>query len=226
VIRQSFAWAWLALAQAVPAVSADDMREAMEAMVAGNFAEAYCVWRPMALAGDPEAQYHLGWLYANGNGLQVDTRRAVEWWRKAARQGFADAQFAMGLAATIGDGMKRDLNEAVRWYGLAARQGNEDARDILLQLAADPGVQILEQHPEFIDEDWFGWHGRIAGERVNVRGGPGTEHAVIGQLDEDTDVRVIARAGDWLRVVPPAGMTGEQTAWIHSDLVAEDGAAN
>jgi hypothetical protein len=199
----------------------DAMTAAMAAMLEGNFAEAYCLWQPLAERGDAEAQYHLGWLYANGNGLKVDTRQAVAWWRRAAEQGHADAEFAMGLAATTGDGMERDLNEAVRWYGLAAQQGHQDARDILLQLAADPAVRVLEQHPEFVDESWFGWHGEVVGERVNVRAGPGTANAVIGQLDTGAVVRVIARTGSWLRVVPPADWDRTKAAWIHAELVGE-----
>jgi hypothetical protein len=196
-----------------------DMAAAMEAMLEGNFAEAYCLWKPLAERGQPEAQYHIGWLYANGNGLRVDTERAVEWWRRAADQGLTDAQFAMGLAATTGDGMERDLNAAVSWYGLAARQGHEDARDILLQLAADPGVRVLEQHPEFVDEPWFGWRGRVSGDAVNVRAGPGTDEKVVGQLEKDTAVRVIARSGEWLRIVPPAQWEDAESAWIHDQLV-------
>ena len=198
-----------------------DMTGAMEAMLEGNFAEAYCIWKPLAERGDAESQYHIGWLYANGSGLRVDTERAVEWWRRAAEQGMADAQFAMGLAATTGDGMPRDLNAAVAWYGLAARQGHEDAQDILLQLAADPGVRVLEQHPEFVDEPWVGWQGRVSGDAVNVRTGPGTEATVIGQLEKDTAVRVIARSGEWLRIVPPATLEDAESAWIHGGLVEE-----
>jgi uncharacterized protein YgiM (DUF1202 family) len=202
------------------------MAAAMEAMLEGNFAEAYCLWKPLAEQGEPEAQYHIGWLYANGNGLRVDTERAVEWWRRAAEQGLADAQFAIGLAATTGDGMARDLNAAVAWYGLAARQGHEDARDILLQLAADPGVRVLEQHPEFVDEPWFGWRGSVSADAVNVRAGPGTQEKVVGQLEQATEVRVIARSGAWLRIVPPAQWQDVESAWVHGELVDEQPGAD
>ena len=39
--------------------------------------------------GVAEAQYQLGWLYANGNGLRVDLARGIEWWRRAAARGHA-----------------------------------------------------------------------------------------------------------------------------------------
>lgn len=80
----------------------------MQSLMQGNYAEAYCQWRPLADQGYAEAQYHVGWLYANGNGLAVDLSRALEFWTAAAEQGHADAQFAVGLAYTTGDGVEKD----------------------------------------------------------------------------------------------------------------------
>ena len=37
-----------------------------------NYAEAYCIWRPLADSGHAESQYRLGWLYAKGLGLAID----------------------------------------------------------------------------------------------------------------------------------------------------------
>ena len=122
----------------------------MKALREGNYAEAYCRWRPLAERGYAEAQYHLGWLFANGNGMSVDIEQALAWWGEAARQGHADAQFAVGLAYTTGEGMKKDLDEAINWYLAAARQGHQDARDILVQLNGDSTVHLLERHPEIL----------------------------------------------------------------------------
>ncbi|MBL3588487.1 MAG: hypothetical protein JMN24_01670, partial [gamma proteobacterium endosymbiont of Lamellibrachia anaximandri] len=42
------------------------------ALQRGDFAEAFCIWNPLAVEGHKDAAYNLGWLYANGNGLRVD----------------------------------------------------------------------------------------------------------------------------------------------------------
>jgi uncharacterized protein YgiM (DUF1202 family) len=211
-----------ALLLALPAgADESDLATALAAMQAGNFAEAYCLWKPLAEQGNAEAQYHLGWLYANGNGLRVNAERAVAWWRQAAEDGHADAQFAMGLAATVGDGMERDLPEAVGWYALAAEQGHEDARDMLLRLAADPAVNIPDTRPDLLAQPWFGWTAELSGERVNVRAGPGIKHSVVGQLGKGERVRVVARRGDWLRVAAPPALGAGAAVWIRADLVRE-----
>lgn len=194
----------------------------MEALMAGNYAEAFCDWRPLAEQGYAEAQYHLGWLYANGNGLAVDIEKALDYWRKAARQGHADAQFAIGLALTTGEGMDRDLDAAVGWYLKAARQGHQDARDILIRLNGDGAIDLMKSHPEIADEAWFGWTAEVTGERINVRGGPGTRHKIVARLDKGSTVRVIGRRGDWYMVVLPADDApgDENIAWIYKTLVS------
>ena len=191
----------------------------MQALLAGDYAEAYCRWKPLAERGDADAQYHLGWLYANGNGLRVDTAKAFAWWQRAATQGHADAQFAVGFALTMGDGTERDLKHAVDWYLKAAQQGHEDARDTLVRLAADPEAELLERHPELVSAPWFGWHGTVKGDRVNVRAKDGTDGKIVAKLDKGTAVRVIARRGEWLRITfTEAGGAGH-SGWIYENLI-------
>lgn len=43
--------------------------------------------------GDASAQYKLGRMYANGEGVPRNDTEAVNWFRKAAEQGLADAPF-------------------------------------------------------------------------------------------------------------------------------------
>lgn len=219
----------LAASMQVGIVCADTLSQAfddgMQALLTGNYAEAYCTWRPLAEQGHAEAQYHIGWLYANGNGLAVDVERALAYWHQAAGQGHADAQFAVGLAYTTGEGMKKDLDEAVRWYLQAARQGHPDAREILMRLNGDQTVRLLETHPDVATESWFGWTGEVSGERINVRAGPGTSHAIVAHLERGQTVRVVGQRGDWHMVVLPsdAARDGGMTAWIYKTLLSGAG---
>ena len=53
----------------------------------GDYAEARAAWTPLALAGDAEAQYYLGHLHAEGEGVVRDLGQALRWFRAAAEQG-------------------------------------------------------------------------------------------------------------------------------------------
>lgn len=195
--------------------------EGVTAMLEGNFAEAYCQWKPLAQRGHAESQYNLGWLYANGNGMNVDHDLAMQWWTAAAEQGHADAQFAMGMALTLGEGRKqRDIAGATEWFVRAARLGHRDARDILARLNLEPDFQVIDHHPELIDEEWFGWAGQVRGDVINVREGPTTKSKVVAKLELSTRIRVVGRRGDWLQVVlPPAPEQETRIAWIYHTLI-------
>ena len=76
----------------------------------------------------PIAQFSLGVMYDNGEGVPQDNAEAVKWYRLAAEQGDADAQFNLGRMYDNGEGVPQDYAEAVKWYRLAAEQGDADAQ--------------------------------------------------------------------------------------------------
>jgi uncharacterized protein len=52
--------------------------------------------------GDANAQFKLGLMYYNGEGVPEDDAEAVKWYRKAAEQGLAGAQFNLGVMYAYG----------------------------------------------------------------------------------------------------------------------------
>lgn len=211
------------LANVACAESPVAFEQGMNALLQGNFAEAYCQWKPLAEQGHAESQYNLGWLYANGNGVTVDMRQAFHWWNAAALQGHADAEFALGLSYLAGEGVKRDLPAAANWFYQAAQRGHIDARESLLRLTGDPSFDVLDTLPQLAEEPWFGWQGEVTGERVNVRAGPGTETPIIAQLSKGQAVQVLSRRGNWLRIRLPRLEELRQDAgalaWIYHSLL-------
>ncbi len=61
--------------------------------------------RARAEAGDAEAQYNLGLMYVNGEGVPEDDVEAVRLFRLAADQGLAEAQTNLGLMYDNGSGV-------------------------------------------------------------------------------------------------------------------------
>ena len=107
----------------------------MEAGIAayqrGDYAAARAAWAPLASAGDAEAQYFLGHLHAQGQGVARDPGQALQWFRAAAEQGEPYGQFALGYVYEHGLGAAPDPAAAVHWYRAAAAQGNLAARNNL-----------------------------------------------------------------------------------------------
>ena len=57
-----------------------------------NYSEAFKFCSVAAEQGNAEAQFNLGVMYDNGQGVKQDYFKAVEWYQKAAEQGHPLAQ--------------------------------------------------------------------------------------------------------------------------------------
>ena len=77
--------------------------------------------------GEREAQYHLGMMYIEANGVNQSDRKGVFWLRKSAEQGYNEAQRNLGTIYEIGLATRKNFVEACKWYKLAADQGNSNA---------------------------------------------------------------------------------------------------
>lgn len=63
-----------------------------EAWRLGDYATIALYTRPMAKRGNARAQYTMGRLHFNGQGVAQDYTEAVQWLRLSAGQGYAPAQ--------------------------------------------------------------------------------------------------------------------------------------
>ena len=78
--------------------------------------------------GDPNDQYNLGKVFADGNVVPQDFNEAFMWFEKAAEQGNAKAQYNLGRMYRKGKGVPQDYNEAIKWYTKSAKQGKAYAQ--------------------------------------------------------------------------------------------------
>lgn len=78
--------------------------------------------------GNAKAQFTLGEIYANGDGVVEDPVEAVRWYQKSAAQDYTRAQAALGYMYSVGHGVGKDSAEAVRWFRLAAEKGHATAQ--------------------------------------------------------------------------------------------------
>ena len=108
--------------------AAGPREDAESAYQRGDYALAAQLLRSLAEQGNATAQFNLGVLYANGQGVPQDYQEALKWYRKAAEQGDADAQYNLGLLYDSGRGVPQNSEEAAKWYRKAAKQGHAGAQ--------------------------------------------------------------------------------------------------
>ncbi|MCG6870490.1 MAG: SH3 domain-containing protein [Gammaproteobacteria bacterium] len=199
--------------------SASDTRtyeEARKSMQAGNYAEAYCILRPLAEQNDNRAQYLLGWMYHNGYGMAINDEEAKQWWTRSGNNGNRDALYQLALLLEL-DGRSGPDN-ALAYYLRAARLGHEDAGDWLrVRLATtmnDPAPELLDA----LEREWtlYGAPAKVKGDEANIRKGPGTGYPIVATLTRGTPLVELDRSGKWVRI----GLAGRrQTGWIYAPLL-------
>ena len=127
MIRAVFLAAALALASAGAATAQDagyaNWAAGARAYDRGDYAEAVRVWRIAGDQGNANAQFFLGKMYTDGQGVAQNHTEASRWFRRAADQGDAVSQYNLGFNYANGRGVPQNEAEAVRWYRMAADQG-------------------------------------------------------------------------------------------------------
>jgi len=69
--------------------------------------------------GDPDAQYHLGRMYLDGQGVGKNAKQAVRWLFAAANKGQYQAQAVFGALLFKGQSVARDAVRGLMWLILA-----------------------------------------------------------------------------------------------------------
>jgi uncharacterized protein len=95
----------------------------------GDYRAAVIEFRPLAEQGYRLAQYTLGLMYEQGQGVPQDYTQAIKWFGRAAVRGVPQAQFELGMLYANGLGVPQDFILAHAWVNLAAASAEPaDAR--------------------------------------------------------------------------------------------------
>lgn len=102
-------------------------QEGVDAYVQGNYAVALEKFRPLVEKGDARAQFSLGVMYHQGQGVTQDDKQAAALWSQSAEQGHVGAQDNLGLRYARGQGVAQDWVQADKWFTIATALGSEAA---------------------------------------------------------------------------------------------------
>ena len=149
---------------------ADEPKEVQELRKTGtvilkqqDYDKAIKLYKKGAKQGDADAQYNLGYMYENGDGVERDDNIAAEWYEKAAAQGHAKAQNNLAFLYRKGYGVPQDIDKAIELYEKSARQGCATAQRNLGYLYKY-GTEIGQDYVKAAE--WF----RKAAEQGNPTG--------------------------------------------------------
>ena len=127
------------------AAALEDGRDAYQK---GEYPAALKLLRPLADAGNPEAQVFIGMSYEFGDGVKKSTVEALKWYRQAAQKGSIDAAYNLGTIYEDGDGVPKNLPEAAKWFREAAAKGHALSQRELASLYHDGGTGMQRDDKE------------------------------------------------------------------------------
>jgi TPR repeat protein len=104
-------------------VQAQNFGDGVAAYKGKQYKAARTEFQPLAEAGNADAQYHMGILFALGRGVERDIQQAENWFLKAARQGHTGAQYSVGAIHL----QRSDIPQAIHYFKAAAAKGSRSA---------------------------------------------------------------------------------------------------
>jgi hypothetical protein len=104
-------------------ISAQSVKTGIEAWQRADYSAAVAIWRPLAEAGDADAQFNLGQAYRLGRGVPINLALAKGWFERAATSGHLDAETTLGLLLF----QNGDQAQGLKWLKQAAEKGEPRA---------------------------------------------------------------------------------------------------
>jgi hypothetical protein len=89
------------------------------------------IFRKLAGRGNPQAQFYLGYMHEEGQGVDQDAQQALRLYKKAGVEGHVGALNNLAAMYVRGDDIKKDHEEAVRLYKHAVEKGSAVAQENL-----------------------------------------------------------------------------------------------
>lgn len=110
---------------------------------------------------EAEAQFALGSMYEEGEGVSKDEQEAKGWYDKAAKQGHASAQIKLASMYFAGRGGPVDKSKALMWCQKAAEKGDTEAQFALGLMYCDTEGALISK-AEVIEELSLEYEPRLA----------------------------------------------------------------
>jgi TPR repeat protein len=95
-------------------LATEALEQATTALDKSDYATALPLLRELADQGKARAQFKLGKLYDDGQGVAQSDAEALKWYRLSAEQGEADAQYNLEVLHFVSQGMAKDDAEAAK----------------------------------------------------------------------------------------------------------------
>lgn len=148
-----------------------DFNDGVVAYLMGQYDKAYSTMRSLAEGSDHAfAQYYVGMMHLQGQGVPQDYKAAAAWFRKASEQSIPQAQFKLGSLYMNGQGLPQDYEFAYSWFRVGAIHGHKKSIDAIAgardKLSEEEMKEAEKLSLEFIEK--YGPKKEDAGKPIEI----------------------------------------------------------
>ncbi len=123
-----------------------DFNDGVVAYLMGKYDRAFAIMRPLAGSADHGyAQYYIGMMYFQGQGVEHNYEEAGKWFRKASKHNIPNAQYKLANLYMKGFGVPRDYEYAYAWYRTGAAHHHKLSINALNAARQNLSVEELKQ---------------------------------------------------------------------------------
>jgi TPR repeat protein len=109
-----------------------DFNDGVVSYVMGDYDKAFKTMQSLAETSDHGyAQYYMGMMYMQGQGVEQDYKNAGEWFRKASEKSIPAAQYKLGNLYFKGRGVPKDFEYAYVWFSVGASHKHQLSVDAI-----------------------------------------------------------------------------------------------
>lgn len=113
-----------------------------------------------SLFGDPDAQYNLARMLADGTGGPKDIREAVRWLNLAAEKNHHPSQALLGHILFTGNGVPRQAAQGLMWLSLA-REGADPTKDAWITQLRDQAFAAANENERQLSMLYLDQHAKL-----------------------------------------------------------------
>jgi len=130
---------------------ADAFDDAFNFYSSRDYGRARIMLKPLAQSGDIRAQFLLGRIYSEGEGVLKNDAEGIKWYSLAAYSGDIVSQLALGTMYVNGRGVPQDFVQAYGWFTIVSQNGSRDmvnqaleVRDLIEQMMSTQEIKEAE----------------------------------------------------------------------------------
>ncbi len=112
-----------------------------------KYEDALVLWDGLAKEGHTPSMTALGLIHDRGEGVPIDTKKAMTWFRKAADLGDVNGMYHLGRLLVLGRGGAQHFDTAATWLRRAAEKSQHEAQ-YLLGFLYENGKGVLQNDAE------------------------------------------------------------------------------